>query len=282
MSNRCAWTLFISLGLLLAPAVSRAEDIRLVRGQLTGGPSGAFAGLFVSLEDIGGRHEMHRIDVRFDGVFEFRDLPSGDYILRVTDFHGGAIAQQFVTVHQGMAELAVRLPDSGAPQSAPGTVSLRQLSHPPDRKAVQAFTAAVRLSSSGKYDAAAGELEKAVRISPDFAGAYTNLAVYHIYLRRFEEAAAESARALEIGGPDPLNLCNLAFAQFQLGRLRDALASAGAALRLDSGYLQAHLILGTILAADPGSRDEAIRHFELAAGKFESARTNLELLRRVR
>jgi tetratricopeptide repeat protein len=284
VNNRCTRTLSIFLGafLLISSPLPAADDVRLLRGQLTGGPAATFTGLFVSLEDITGRHEIHRIDIRFDGAFEFRDLPTGDYVLRVTDFHGETIAQQFVSVQQGMTEVAVRLRDAGAAPMAPGTISIRQLSHPPDRKAMQAFTAALRLSSSGKYDAAAAELQKAIRISPEFAGAYTNLAVYHMRLGRFEEAADETARALEIGGPDPINLCNLAFAQFHLGRVKDALASAGAALRLDSGYLQAHLILGTILSADPASRDEAIRHLELAAGKFESARTNLELLRRAR
>jgi tetratricopeptide (TPR) repeat protein len=84
---------------------------------------------------------------------------------------------------------------------------------------------------------------------------------------------------MEIAGPDPLNLCNLAFAQFQMGRFEEAAASARAALRLDSSYLAAHLVLGAILANDPAARQEAIQHLERAAEKFPSARVNLERLR---
>jgi tetratricopeptide (TPR) repeat protein len=74
-------------------------------------------------------------------------------------------------------------------------------------------------------------------------------------------------------------LCNLASAQARLGRHAEAAASARAALRLDGGFQAAHLILGALLANDAGSREEAIRHLESAAGEYESARTILKRLR---
>jgi hypothetical protein len=55
-----------------------------------------------------------------------------------------------------------------------------------------------------------------------------------------------------------------------------------AALRLDSGCPQAHLILGSILAQDPRTRAESIPHLERAAETLPSARATLEQVRRAR
>jgi tetratricopeptide (TPR) repeat protein len=241
-----------------------------------------FQGLFVNIEGVTNRTEIHRADVGVEGKFEFRGVAAGDYLLHVTDVQGQTVYQQFVTIREHMNEVTVHLPEPEHRPGAPGTISVKQLSHPPTKKAVQAFAAASRLSSSGKYGEAAAELEKAIQISPEFASAYTNLAVQQIRMEHFEDAAASSKRAMQIAGPDPINLCNLAFAQFQLQRFDDAAANARAALRLDSGYRQAHLILGTVLARDPVSRAEAIQHLEMAAETFQSARDNLERLKAVR
>ena len=49
---------------------------------------------------------------------------------------------------------------------------------------------AQRFSESGQTEKAVEELEKAIRISPEYADAYNNLAVQHIRMGRFEDAAA--------------------------------------------------------------------------------------------
>lgn len=137
-------------------------------------------------------------------------------------------------------------------------------------------------SESGQAEKAVEELEKAIRISPEYADAYNNLAVQHIRMGRFEEACGELARAIVIAGPSTLLLSNLAYAQRQLNRLPEAIVSAPAALRLDSGSPQAHLILGSILAQDPRTRAESIPHLERAAETLPSARASLEQVRRAR
>ena len=91
---------------------------------------------------------------------------------------------------------------------------------------------------------------------------------------------AESARAIQIGGPDPRNLCNLATAQAQLNRFAEAEKSARAALRLDSGYLKANLVLGSILADRTGdTRRRQSNILKRPPGEFASARQFLEQLR---
>ena len=74
-------------------------------------------------------------------------------------------------------------------------------------------------------------------------------------------------------------LCNLASAQARVGQRADAIESVRWALRMDSGMVQAHLILGALLANSPHTRAEAILHLERAAEEYESARRILRQLR---
>jgi tetratricopeptide (TPR) repeat protein len=264
--------------LLMLPLPLYAGEIQVLRGRLITESQEPVQGLFVGMEEVASHTEIPRIDVALDGSFEFRRVPAGEYVVKVTDANRQIVHQQYVTILEHVPEFSIRLPEVRQPSTRPGTVSFRQLSHPPDKKAVNAFHAATRFSTSGKYDEAIAELQKAIRISPEFAGAYTNLAVQQIRLNRFAESAASSQRAIELGGPDPINLCNLAFAQFQLRRFQESAGNAAAALRLDPNYYQGHLILGSVLANVPERRAEAIAHLERAAEKFPSALVTLEKL----
>ena len=270
--------------LFTLPTAVDAGEIQLLRGQLVAESHAEFRGLWVTLEDMVNHLDLGRVDVRPDGSFDLHRVPTGEYLLRVTNDTRQTVYTKIVTIIDHVTELKVELTEIRERSPAPGagTISFRQLSHPPDKKAVQAFAAAERLSSAGKYQEAAAELEKAIRISPEFAGAYTNLAVQQIRLSRFEEGAASAQRAMEIGGADAVDLCNLAYAQFQLRRFEESAASAAAALRIDPGSLQAHLILGSVLANVPERRAEAIAHLKLAAEKFQSAKSTLEQLRKLR
>jgi tetratricopeptide (TPR) repeat protein len=236
----------------------------------------------VEVGDVSHSTDTRRAEVQFDGSFQLRDIHSGTYTLRVTTLRGDLVHQELVTVAPQTGPLTVRLPTPRATPSAPDTISLTQLRHPPSRKAFHAMEAAQRYSESGQTEKAVEELEKAVRISPEYADAYNNLGVQHVRMGRFEQACDEFSRAIAIAGPSTSRLCNLAYAQRQLHRLPEAIASARAALRLDAGSAQAHLILGSILAIDPGTRAESIPHLERAAETMPSARTILEKIRELR
>jgi len=275
-----------ALSLLLAilfgvAAPMAAAEIPLVRGRVRSANHEVVEGLFVSMEGASSHLRTGQADIRIDGSFEFREIPTGDYTLRVTDGSGQTVCQEYVTVREPVAEFEIRLPeresDRRATQAA--TVSLNELMHPPDKKALRAFQSALRLAAARNYDEAATELEKAIRISPEFAAAHTNLAAQYFRLGRFEESAEESARAIQIGGPRPENLCNLATAQARLQRWEEAEKSARAALHLNSGYVRANLVLGVLLVDHPATRNEGIRNLEKAAPTFASARLFLERLR---
>jgi hypothetical protein len=130
---------------------SMAAGISIVRGQLHPPAHELVQGLFVIMEEGETHMETYRVDVRIDGSFEFRDVPTGNYTLRVTDGIGLTVCEQFVAIHNQMPPLVVRLPEreSGGAGAGSATVSVAQLMHPPHKKAVHAFQSALRLSEAG-------------------------------------------------------------------------------------------------------------------------------------
>jgi tetratricopeptide (TPR) repeat protein len=283
--NRCLRHLaaLVAIVFLGIPARSQSSSLlTAVKGELHSDAPVPFLDYRVELAGLNRSDDTHRADVQLDGSFHLRDIPSGQYTLRVTTLSGQLVHQEFVAVGPQASPLTVSLPGSAKQPSAPGTVSMTQLRHSPARKAHRAMVSAQRFADSGQTEKAVEELEKAIRISPEYAEAYNNLGVQHIRMDRFEEAAAELSRALAISGPSPMPLTNLAYAQYRLNRVPEAIASARAALRLDSGSPRANLILGSLLAVDPRTRAESIPHLEHAAETLPSARAALEQLRRAR
>ena len=285
MSNRCLRPMaaFVAIVYLSVPGRSQAPDVlSTIKGELHSDSTVPFHDYLIEIADLGRSTDTRRTEVQFDGTFQLRDIRAGTYTLRVTTLHGDLVHQELVTVAPQTGPLTVRLPASKGKASAPGTISFTQLQHPPSRKAFQAMETAQRYSDSGQTEKAVEELEKAVRISPEYADAYNNLAVQHIRMGHFEEACEEFSRAIAIAGPNASRLSNLAYAQGQLHHFPEAIESARAALRLDPGSPQAHLILGSILAVDPHTRAESIPHLERAAETMPSARTILQRLRELR
>jgi Flp pilus assembly protein TadD len=226
------------------------------------------------------RSPASRVDVPPDGAFEIRNVPSGEYTLLVSTIYGDVVHRQLISVNSSSGRFEIRLAE--APVNSPATkktISLKQLLHPPTKKAFNSFVQAQRFSAAGDFPKAAEALERAVRESPEYAEAHVNLGAQYVRIGRFPEAMAELHRAMEIAGPNPVLLCNLASAQARVGQPAEAIESVRWALRLDSGMVQAHLILGALLANDPRTRAEAIVHLELAADEYESARRILTRLR---
>ena len=160
-----------------------------------------------------------------------------------------------------------------------GTVSAQELLHPPSRKAFQAFLAAQKLSEKGSHEKAAEQLEKAVELSPYFSDAWINLAAQHLYLKRYELALQELARASEIARPTAILLSDMAFAQYSLGRGAEGTRSAREALQLDPTYAPAHYLLGSFLARDRRTRAEGIAHLETAARDLPAVQEELDRAR---
>lgn len=270
--------LYGSVCLLLCAALAGAQAPQTsnVTGRVIAGGPPALYGYVVQLERQGPREgPPPEGDVSIDGDFTVRNVPYGQYLLKVTAYGGDLISQQFVTVHEQDTIFEVRLPARPALPTG-GTVSLRQLANPPAKKAVSAAAAAQRFAEKGRIADAAGELRKAIRISPDYAVAHSNLGVDYIRLGRFDEGRAEIQRAIGIAGPNAHDYANLAFAFAGLQQLDEALASARKALAIDGRCAAAHYLIGTVLAATPATRAEGIAHLREAAATIPSAQTALQ------
>jgi tetratricopeptide (TPR) repeat protein len=258
---------------LWVPAFSQGLGYN-VRGELKSASPRMFSEYMVQLVDPTHRNTFSRVEVRNDGTFEIRNLPTGDYTVLVTTLHGEPVHETTVSISPH-STIEVRLPGEAPIRPGASTVSARQLLHPPTKKAYHSFVEAQKFSSSGDYAKAAEALQRALQESPEYAEAHVNLGVQYIRTGRYDAAAAELTRAMEISGPNAVILCDLAWVQLRLGHRDKAVENVRAGLKMDPGSAQGNLILGNLLAGDPRTRAEAIQHLEKAAETLSSARALL-------
>jgi tetratricopeptide (TPR) repeat protein len=234
------------------------------------------------LERMQDHQKAGPVDLSLDGIFRFSKVPAGDYRLTIVDGRGSPLHQQTLTIDSRTSTIVVRLPIVMESVERPpsGTVSLRQLNHPPGKKALRAARASQKLFDAGDLEGAVGELTKAVQLSPDYAEAYSDLGALHIKLGLYEQAMAEIARALQIAGPNARDLSNRALAQYRLQRYADAQQSAQSALSLAPEYAPAHYMLGIVLATDRRTLAEALPHLERAAKTIAAAGISLMAVRK--
>ncbi len=282
MNNRCL-RLLSALAVLVLPRVpgrSQGLELPLLRGEVQSERQAPLTGYFVDLYDAHGNRAVEHTVVHFDGAFVFRNVPYGEYQIRITNGFGEVLNQDFVTVGAHTQPVVIRLPGEHIERPPSGPVSITQLRHPPSRKALGAFVAAQRFSEAGQFGKAAAELEKAIRISPEYAEAYTNLAAQHARMGRYAEAIGEATHAMELTKPNGIDLSNLAYAQFMLKRYREAVESARTAVRLDPANDKAQYILGTLLVMQGSTLREGVAHLQRALPAIPAARANLDLARR--
>jgi hypothetical protein len=271
--------LFIAVGVLcvVRSGWGQSAQVDYLNGEIHGG-SPMLLHSVVTLTDMRNRN-IGWADVRADGSFSFGGVPCGEYRLTVVEDGQHALYEELISVQQHNGLLTVQLPHDGAERPPSGPVAIDQLLHPPAKKAASAFVAARKFSEAGEHEKAAEELQKAVRISPDFADAWVNLAAQHIHMGLYEQAVQELSHATEITKPTALILGDMAFAQYGLHRRDEAMKAARQALLLDSTYGPANYLLGCLLANDAQSQREALKHLEVAARTIPAAQAMLEQAR---
>ncbi len=104
-------------------------------------------------------------------------------------------------------------------------------------------------------------LREALRLQPDFAGAYTELARVLDCQGRFDEAEAVVRTALRLRPQDAVAHCTLAYILYHLGRPAEAQASCRTALRLRPDTPEWRAFLGRALLLD-GQLEEGWKEFE--------------------
>jgi len=279
--NLFPWIAAVLSAVVWLPPSGRSQEREFAvwRIEIRGGEAAKTGEYSIDLEDLA-HHTVAAGDLLSDNCFEFRNITYGDYWVTVSDAQRNIVYRGLVTARAGTWQETIDLGQRRERQRAPGgPVSISDLRHPPSRKAVEAFMAAQKFAQNGQPAAAAEQLEKAIRLSPDYVEAHTNLAAQYVRLGHPEEAIAESRRAIELSKPNAADLGNMAYAQYLLNRRQEAIQSAQAGLEIEPGSPKLHYILGMLLATDPKTLAQSIPHLELAARTIVSARVNLEVAR---
>ncbi len=246
-----------------------------LQGELRNQSEIIYHGYVVELESLGPQPERLHADVQIDGTFRMRNVPGGDYRLRITNYEGDVVQEDLVSISPQNPYIHVQLrkPENARPPS--GSVSVKSLLHPPAAKAVKALGEAQKLSESKKYPEAIEKVQEALRISPEFPEAWSYLAAEHLRLRQYEQAMPELVRALDLAGPNAVDLCNLAVAQWGLHRYPQALESAMKGAELNPASDKAQYLVGALLV-NTNRWKEALPHLKYAARTMPAAQQILD------
>ncbi len=103
------------------------------------------------------------------------------------------------------------------------------------------------IGQTGDLDGARDQIEKALQIKPNYAGAHYNLGMIMLYRHDFEKAQEEFNFALQANKLDPMAWNALGVAQVNLGKTDEAIANYRHAIELNPSFAEAFTDLGAAL-----------------------------------
>ncbi len=113
------------------------------------------------------------------------------------------------------------------------------------------------------YEEGISELEKAVKILPAFASAYTQMGVAWYRMRNFEKAIENYNKAAELRPSDAITLNNIGTVYFEWKKYPEAKEKFQQAVLVDVRFVDAHMNLGSVLGT-MGDFPAAISSFQNA------------------
>lgn len=96
------------------------------------------------------------------------------------------------------------------------------------------------------YEEGIAELEKAVKILPTFANAYTQMGVAYYRMKNYEKAIGNYNKAATLKPGDAITLNNIGTVYFEWGKYREAEEKFLQALRVDHRYVDGYMNLGSV------------------------------------
>jgi tetratricopeptide (TPR) repeat protein len=254
--------LFLSFGQQAGTAV--------LRGEIENGHAAAMSDLTVELVERG--RVVGRAAVFANGSFEIQGVEPGVYDLRVLNFSGAVLKQDFVVVQNHSSGVVIQLPATNNSPPAAGSVSIRQWMAPVPGRALKELAKAEKAARKGDEAASILHLRSAVRIHPVFLAAHQRLGLMLMAQGKFEEAAQEFRTAIQIDSSSLPSQAGLAFALVFLKSYREAEFAARKALQLDRNSTQAAYALGLSLTGAGVCSEEAVENLERATRLYERAR----------
>ncbi|MDT7808897.1 MAG: protein O-GlcNAc transferase [Acidobacteriota bacterium] len=127
------------------------------------------------------------------------------------------------------------------------------------------YTSALLATDRDDVEAAVRDFKEALRRDPTLSGAWQDLGVAYVKLKRWNDAVETFAELARLR-PDSVDAAYLhALALFNAGRAEDSEREARRALRINAGAAEAHTLLGVILASRGTSNAEAAESLAQAA-----------------
>ena len=150
----------------------------------------------VEIQEVGAiGPPLDRAYPSFDGRFEIRGVPEGQYTIQVKTPLGEPVYRDVVTIHSFDTRLSIKLPPTSKERPVSGLVSVKQLQHKPPKAARMAFDRGVKMFEKGDLARSLASLEEAVAIDPEYVQALNNLGSRYIMLGRLDEAISCLQRA---------------------------------------------------------------------------------------
>jgi hypothetical protein len=247
-----------------------------LRGHVTSDHPIDFSGMAVELSSFTNRMFRIRSDVARDGSFAFVAIPTGDYLVTVTNMYGDELTSTYTSAGLVSGPVEIRL-FSGRQQRPPsGTVSIQSLNHSISRPVRKLLENGTRSLRDQDYEKAATEFREAATKDPQCMQAHANLGAVLIREGHMDDAIGEYSAAISLDPGSARLRADLSAVLASVGKLEDAGTEASAAIRLDPMNARAHLVMAAVLARQNHPIPEIIPHLVAAQDAFADARKSLE------
>lgn len=215
-------------------------------------PNGRVAsGVVVKLSSLSG---MERETFSDDnGRYEFRDVPRGRYNLSATnpsdpqqftdsvEADTGRSVSNRLLIHIYL-RVAPAVSSAGNPTSA--TVSVAEATQHVPKSARKAFEEALKYKSDRQSEKALAKFDRSINLFPGYFQALAERGHLLIWLGRFEDAAKDFARALEVNNRYGPALRGSGLCKFQQGKFAEAIKTLELAAFLEPEVANTYLFLG--------------------------------------
>jgi Flp pilus assembly protein TadD len=264
------------LTVILFTFPSYGADSANISGEIVCDTPVDFNSIQVELQDLANQGPpVDRVNVTFDGRFDIKNVPPGQFLLVVKTPLGDPIYRDVVSVQSHDARLQIKLPSDRKQKPGAGVVSVRELAHKPPKAARKAFDKSITLMEKNDVQGSLKLLQKAVEIDPLFGPAINNLGARYLMTGQFAEAAACFQRAIALDPHSGLAYANLSQTMLYLRNPVEGEKAARRALEIDSSDLKPSYLLGLSLVMQKKFTKEAI--LNLRRSEHFSPRATLAL-----
>ncbi len=228
--------------------------------------------LTVEVYDLQDHMRVDQAMVRRDGRFQFRNLQTGNYWIRIVNMHGDALLEDFAFIHENGVPLSFRIPAREAIRASEGAVSVNRMIHPIPHKAEKEFRQLQKAFAAGQVQQSLEHLEKAIQMCPEYTEAHNNLGARYLMLGQPDKAVKEFRATIALDPAFAKGHVNLSLALMINGGYPEAEAAARRALQLEPESVPAHYALGQVLGLQKKSAPETLGNLRKAVEAYPKAR----------